>query len=212
VCDLAHQAGALAWIDAVQYAPHAPVDVRAAGADVLLCSAYKFCGPHLGLAYGRREVLESWRPYKVRPAPMEPLGARFETGTPPYELLGGLVAALAYTDSLGAEVTEWERELGQRLLASLPPQARLYGLPVMAGRVPTFLVSFPGVPSADLSAALADRGFGVWSGGSYYAPGLHERVAWGEALRIGLAHYNTLDELDRFAVVLTELVTAAGAA
>ena len=212
VCDLAHQAGALAWIDAVQYAPHAPVDVRAAGADVLLCSAYKFCGPHHGLAYGRREVLESWRPYKVRPAPMEPLGARFETGTPPYELLGGLVAALAYADSLGAEVTEWERELGQRLLASLPPQARLYGLPVMAGRVPTFLVSFPGVPSADLSAALADRGFGVWSGGSYYAPGLHERVAWGEALRIGLAHYNTLDELDRFAVVLTELVTAAGAA
>jgi cysteine desulfurase family protein (TIGR01976 family) len=209
VCDLAHQAGALAWIDAVQYAPHAPVDVRAAGADVLLCSAYKFCGPHLGLAYGRREVLESWRPYKVRPAPMEPLGARFETGTPPYELLGGLVAALAYADSLGADVTEWERELGQRLLASLPPQARLYGLPVMAGRVPTFLVSFPGVPSAALSAALAGRGFGVWSGSSYYAPGLHERVAWGEALRIGLAHYNTLDELDRFAAVLTELVTAA---
>src|SRR6185437_6446305 len=90
VCDLAHQAGALAWIDAVQYAPHEPIDVRAAGADVLLCSAYKFCGPHLGIAYGRREVLEAWRPYKARPAPMQPVGHRFETGTLPYELLAAL--------------------------------------------------------------------------------------------------------------------------
>ena len=207
VCDLAHQAGALAWIDAVQYAPHAPVDVRAAGADVLLCSAYKFCGPHLGIAYGRREVLESWRPYKVRPAPAEPLGHSFETGTLPYELLAGLVAALDYAASLGGDPAEWERELGQRLLASLPPQAQLYGLPTMAGRVPTFLVSFPGVASAALSEALADRGFGVWSGSSYYAPGLYERIAWGEALRIGLAHYNTLDEVDRFSKVLGDLVT-----
>jgi cysteine desulfurase family protein (TIGR01976 family) len=206
VCDLAHQAGALAWIDAVQYAPHAPVDVRAAGADVLLCSAYKFCGPHLGIAYGRREVLDSWRPYKVRPAPMEPLGHRFETGTLPYELLAGLVAALGYADSLGGNPVEWERQLGERLLASLPPQAQLYGPPTMAGRVPTFLVSFPGVPSAELSVALADRGFGVWSGSSYYAPGLYERIDWGEALRIGLAHYNTLDEVDRFGKVLGDLV------
>jgi cysteine desulfurase family protein (TIGR01976 family) len=215
VCDLAHQAGALAWIDAVQYAPHEPIDVRAAGADVLLCSAYKFCGPHLGIAYGRREVLESWRPYKARPAPMQPVGHRFETGTLPYELLGGLVAALAYADSLGgtAQVAAWERRLGERLLAGLPPGARLYGLPTMAGRVPTFLVNFPGVPSAALSAALADRGFGVWSGDSYYAPGLHERIAWGEALRVGLAHYNTLDEVDQFNQALAGLVAehAAGA-
>jgi cysteine desulfurase family protein (TIGR01976 family) len=215
VCELAHQADALAWIDAVQYAPHEPIDVRAAGADVLLCSAYKFCGPHLGIAYGRRELLESWRPYKARPAPMQPVGHRFETGTLPYELLGGLVAALAYADSLGGAgpIAAWERALGERLLAGLPPGARLYGLPTMAGRVPTFLVNFPGVPSAALSAALADRGFGVWSGDSYYAPGLHERVAWGEALRIGLAHYNTLDEVDRFNQALASLVAehAAGA-
>jgi selenocysteine lyase/cysteine desulfurase len=77
----------------------------------------------------------------------------------------------------------------------------------MAGRVPTFLISFPGVPSAALSSALADRGFGVWSGSSYYAPGLYERIGWGEALRIGLAHYNTLDEVDRFSNVLCDLVT-----
>ena len=215
VCDLAHQAGALAWIDAVQYAPHEPIDVRAVGADVLLCSAYKFCGPHLGIAYGRRELLETWRPYKPRPAPMQPVGHRFETGTLPYELLGGLVAALAYADSLGGAgpIAAWERRLGERLLAGLPPGARLYGLPTMTGRVPTFLVNFPGVPSAALSAALAGRGFGVWSGDSYYAPGLHERIAWGEALRIGLAHYNTLDEVDRFNQVLASLVAehAAGA-
>jgi cysteine desulfurase family protein (TIGR01976 family) len=214
VCDLAHQAGALAWIDAVQYAPHEPMDARAVGADVLMCSAYKFCGPHLGIAYGRREVLESWRPYKPRPAPLQPLGHRFETGTLPYELLGGLVAALAYADSLGgtAQLAAWERRLGERLLAGLPAGTRLYGLPGTAGRVPTFLVNFPGVSSGVLSAALAQRGFGVWSGDSYYAPGLHERVAWGEALRIGLAHYNTLDEVDRFNEALAALVAEQSAA
>jgi cysteine desulfurase family protein (TIGR01976 family) len=213
VCDLAHQAGALAWIDAVQYAPHEPMDARAVGADVLMCSAYKFCGPHLGIAYGRREVLESWRPYKPRPAPLQPLGHRFETGTLPYELLGGLVAALAYADSLGgtARLAAWERRLGERLLAGLPAGARLYGLPGTTGRVPTFLINFPGVSSGALSAALAQRGFGVWSGDSYYAPGLHERVAWGEALRIGLAHYNTLDEVDRFNETLAALVAEQSA-
>src|ERR1017187_2176870 len=130
VCDIAHRAGALAWVDAVQYAPHEPVDVRAIGADILLCSAYKFCGPHLGIAFGRRQLLESWQPYKVSPAPVEPAARRFETGTLPYELLGGLLAAFAYLDSLGgpAELIAWERRLGDRLLAGLPPRAKLYGL------------------------------------------------------------------------------------
>jgi cysteine desulfurase family protein (TIGR01976 family) len=208
VCDLAHQAGALAWIDAVQYAPHEPMDVRAVGADVLLCSAYKFCGPHLGIAYGRRDLLESWRPYKARPAPMQPVGHRFETGTMQYELLAGLVATLGYIDSIGgtAGLAAWERQLGERLLAGLPEGAQVHGLPTMAGRIPTFLINFPGVSSAALSVSLADRGFGVWSGDNYYAPGLYERVAWGEALRIGLAHYNTLDEIDRFNETLASLV------
>jgi len=214
VCDLAHQAGALAWIDAVQYAPHEPIDVRAVGADVLLCSAYKFCGPHLGIAYGRREVLEAWRPYKARPAPMQPVGHRFETGTLPYELLGGLAATFDFLHSLGPpeEIAAWERQLGERLLAGLPPGARLYGLPANGARVPTFLINFPGVSSAALSAALADLGFGVWSGDSYYAPGLQERIAWGEALRIGLAFYNSLDEVDRLNEALGSLVQAHAAA
>jgi cysteine desulfurase family protein (TIGR01976 family) len=208
VCDLAHQAGAVAWIDAVQYAPHEPIDVRAIDADVLLCSAYKFCGPHLGIAYGRRDLIESWRPYKARPAPMQPVGHRFETGTVQYELLAGLVAALAYIDSIGGTtaLAAWERQLGERLLAGLPAGARLYGRPTMDGRIPTFLINFAGVSSAALSVALADRGFGVWSADNYYAPGLYERIGWGEALRVGLAHYNTLDEIDRFNETLAALV------
>jgi selenocysteine lyase/cysteine desulfurase len=194
----------------VQYAPHEPMDVREIGADVLLCSAYKFCGPHLGIAFGRRELLESWQPYKVRPAPVDPVGHRFETGTLQHELLGGLLATFAYLDSLGgpAEVAAWERQLGDRLLAGLPPEARLYGLPTMTGRVPTFLVNFPGISSALLSQALAELGFGVWGHDSYYAPGLHERIGWGDALRIGLAHYNTLDEMDRFNQALAKVVAA----
>jgi cysteine desulfurase family protein (TIGR01976 family) len=101
VCQLAHDVGALAWIDAVHYAAHEPIDVREIGADVLICSPYKFCGPHLGLAYGRAEVIERWRPYKARPAPTSPLGRRFETGTLPYELLAGFNATIDYLESIG---------------------------------------------------------------------------------------------------------------
>jgi cysteine desulfurase family protein (TIGR01976 family) len=212
VSDLAHAAGALAWVDAVQYAPHEPMDVRALGADIVTCSAYKFCGPHLGIAFGRRELLESWHPYKARPVSMEPVGHRFETGTLPYELLGALLATFAYLDSLGgmARISAWERRLGDRLLAGLPPSRQLYGLPTMAGRVPTFLINFPGISSGQLSEELAGLGFGVWSHGSYYALGLHDRIGWGEALRIGLSHYNTLDEMDRFNDVLATLVAKHG--
>lgn len=210
VAALAHEAGALAWVDAVQYAPHLPMDVRAIDADVLLCSSYKFCGPHLGMAYGRRELLESWRPYKARPAATEPLGHRFETGTLPYELLAGLLATYDYLDSIGgmAELAAWERELGERFLAGLPEGARLYGPATMDGRVPTFLVNFEGAASAELSLELAERGFGVWSADHYYALGLYERIGWGEALRVGLCHYNTLEEVDRLNETLGELVRA----
>lgn len=208
VCALAHEAGALAWIDAVQYAPHEPIDVRAIGADVLLCSSYKFCGPHLGIAYGRQDLLESWCPYKARPVGLQPVGHRFETGTLPYELLACLVATFSYLDSLGGigEISAWEHELGQRLLDGLPSEARLYGSPTMEGRIPTFLLNFDGVPSSKLSVGFAERGFGVWSGDNYYALGLYERLNWGEALRVGLSHYNTIEEIDRFNEVLVDLV------
>jgi cysteine desulfurase family protein (TIGR01976 family) len=207
ICDLAHQAGALAWVDAVQYAAHEPMDVRSIGADIVTCSAYKFCGPHLGIAFGRRDLLESWQPYKARPVSYEPVGHRFETGTQPYELLGGLLATFAYLDSLGgmAALADWERQLGERMMAGFPAGTRLYGPPTMAGRVPTFLINFEDVPSARLSEELAGLGFGVWSHGNYYALGLHERIGWGEALRVGVAHYNTMDEMDRFNETLARL-------
>ncbi|MGH3143535.1 MAG: aminotransferase class V-fold PLP-dependent enzyme, partial [Gaiellales bacterium] len=128
IVELAHSAGALAWADAVHAAPHVPTDVQAWDVDVLLCSPYKFFGPHLGIAYVRREVAEGWRPYKVRPQANEPLGHRFETGTQPFELLAGFVAAVEYLESIGWEAIQaHERSLGERFLAGLPDGCTLYG-------------------------------------------------------------------------------------
>src|SRR2546423_5972968 len=135
VSELAHEVGALAWVDAVHYAPHGPIDVAPTGADVLICSPYKFFGPHLGLAFARAELLERWRPYKVRPAADQPLGHRYETGTLPPELLAGFVAPIDYVGSLGWEsIVAHERELGERILDGLPERCRLHGLPTMEGR------------------------------------------------------------------------------
>jgi cysteine desulfurase family protein (TIGR01976 family) len=208
VVELAHGVGALAWADAVHYGPHGPIDVAAMGVDVLICSPYKYFGPHLGLAFARRETAESWRPYKVRPAPEEPLGARFETGTPPYELLAGFVAAVGYIESLGWEsVVAWERELGTRFLAALPENIRLYGLPTMDGRVPTFAFSVDGIAAGEAAARLGERGFAVWHG-NYYALEVMKRLGLeedGGAVRVGFVHYNTGEEVDRLLAELTRL-------
>jgi cysteine desulfurase family protein (TIGR01976 family) len=206
VADLAHEAGALAWVDAVHYAPHGPIDVAAAGVDVLVCSPYKFFGPHLGLFYGRREVLERWRPYKVRPAPDDPVGQRFETGTLPHEALAGFCAAVAYLESLGWEaVTAHERELGERLLSGLPPGLRLLGLPTMEGRTPTFAVTFPRLTPEEAAGRLAERDLAVWAG-NYYAVEVMERLGLPDgAVRLGIVHYNTTDEVDRLLGALEDL-------
>ena len=131
--------------------------MRAIDADVLICSPYKFCGPHLGIAYGRASVIEHWRPYKARPAPMTPLGRRFETGTQPYELLAGFSAAVDYLDSIGGfeTIVPYERALGRHFVDSVSDAVTIYGLPSMDGRVPTFLVNVDGVPAPDVAAALA---------------------------------------------------------
>jgi selenocysteine lyase/cysteine desulfurase len=200
VCRLAHDAGALAWIDAVHYAAHEPIDVRETGADVLICSPYKFCGPHLGVAYGRAEVIERWRPYKARPAPTSPLGRRFETGTLPYELLAGFNATIDYLDSVGgfAAIAPYERALGQRFLDGISPAVTVYGLPGMDGRVPTFLVNVDGVLAEDVAARLAAAQIGVWAHDSWYSLDLYPRLGYpGKAVRIGFIHYNTEAEVDR---------------
>src|SRR5262249_54011034 len=131
IAALAHDAGALAWVDAVHYGPHGPIDVRAAGVDVLLCSPYKFYGPHLGLAFVREELAERWRPYKVRPS-----DTRFETGTLAHELLAGFVAGVEYLRDVGWEtITERELSLGQQFLDGLTGAWILHGIPSMEGRV-----------------------------------------------------------------------------
>jgi cysteine desulfurase family protein (TIGR01976 family) len=205
VCGLAHEAGALAWIDAVHYAAHEPIDVRAVGADVLLCSPYKFCGPHLGLACGRAELMETWRPYKARPAPVSPLGRRFATGTPPYELLAGFSAATDYLASIGGfeAIAPYERSLGQRFLDGISDAVTVYGLPGMDGRVPTFLVNVEGVPAEEVAGKLADAQIGVWAHDSWYSLNLYKRLGYPDkSVRIGFIHYNTTDEVDRLIAAL----------
>ena len=159
IVELAHEAGALAWADAVHYAPHWPLDVAALEVDVLLCSPYKFFGPHLGLAFGREELLRSWRPYKVRPVADEPVGSRFETGTLAHELLAGFVAAVEYVEELGWDsIREHERALGQRFLDGLPDSCTLHGLRTMDGRVPTFAFRADGFMPREVAERLAERG------------------------------------------------------
>ena len=206
IAALAHEAGALAWVDAVHYGPHGPIDVRAADVDVLVCSPYKFFGPHLGLAYARAELLASWRPYKVRPSPTEPLGARFETGTMQFELLAGLIAAVDYIDSLGwGAIAAWERDLGERFLRGLPERARLYGLPTMEGRVPTFAFNVDGLSAEEVATRLGERDVAVWHG-NYYAVEIFDRLGLPDgAVRAGIVHYNTADEVDRLLEAVAEL-------
>jgi cysteine desulfurase family protein (TIGR01976 family) len=208
IAALAHEAGAIAWADAVHYAPHGPIDVASLGVDVLICSPYKFFGPHLGVAYAHRELMERWRPYKVRPAPVDPPGKRFETGTLPYELLAGFVAAVEYVESLGwNDIVGWERSLGERFLAGLPSSIRLHGLPGMDGRVPTFAFSVDGIPASEAAARLGERGFAVWHG-NYYALEVMKRLGLeddGGAVRVGFVHYNTAEEVDRLLAELARL-------
>ncbi len=207
IVELAHAAGALAWVDAVHFAPHWPLDIAALEVDVLLCSPYKFFGPHLGLAFGRAELLRSWRPYKVRPVADEPVGSRFETGTLAHELLAGFVAAVEYVEELGWDsIRGHERALGQRFLDGLPGNCTLHGLRTMDGRVPTFAFRADGFTPREVAERLAERGIAVWDG-DYYAVEAMERLGLQPegAVRAGFVHYNSFAEVDRLLEALGEL-------
>jgi len=207
IVELAHDAGALAWADAVHYAPHGPIDVADLDVDVLICSPYKFFGPHLGVAYGRAELLESWRPYKVRPAGLEPLGHRFETGTLAHELLAGFLAAVEYVESIGwAGIRTHERALGRQFLDGLPDSCTLHGLPSMDGRVPTLAFTVEGRSPRAVSERLGEREIATWDG-DYYAVEVMKRLGLGAegAVRVGFVHYNTAAEVDRLLAALEEL-------
>jgi len=209
VVELAHEAGALAWVDAVHYGPHGPMDVSAWGCDVLVCSPYKFFGPHMGMAFGREEVLRRWRPYKVRPAADEPIGRRFDLGTSQHELLAGFVAAVDYVDSLGWDaIVDHETVLGQQFLDGLPDGVTLHGLQTMEGRVPTFCFSVPGRTARSVAEHLAERDVAVWWG-NYYALETMRHLGLDlddGAVRAGIVHYNTAAEIDRLLAGLAELV------
>jgi cysteine desulfurase family protein (TIGR01976 family) len=226
---LAHAVGAMAFIDAVHYAPHGFIDVRALDCDFLACSPYKFFGPHTGALYGKREHLARLRPYKVRPAP-ERLPDRWETGTQNHEGLAGVTAAIDYLADLGSRaapavttrraalraayeaIRTYELSLVTRLIAGLLaiPGLTFYGIRDPARfdrRVPTVAIRISGRTPRELAEFLAVRGIFTWDG-NYYALSLTERLGVepsGGMLRIGLVHYNTADEVDRLLHALNTL-------
>ena len=197
VVELAHSVGALAWCDAVHYAPHGDIEIPDAGVDVLLCSPYKFYGPHLGLAWARRDLLEGWRPYKVRASSDAP-GQRHETGTMQHELLCGFIATVEYLHGVGWKfIGEHERRLGQRFLDGLPDGWTLHGPPTMDGRVSTFALTPPGETPEEAATRLGSAGFAVWHG-NYYAVEVFKHLGLPDgAVRIGIVHTNMEDEVDR---------------
>ena len=203
IVKIAPDAGALAWVDAVHYAPHGDIEIPDVGCDVLLCSPYKFYGPHLGLAWARRDLLERWRPYKVRPQSEAP-GKRHETGTLPHELLCGFVATVEYLHGVGWRFIEsHERMLGQRFLDGIPEGWTLHGPPTMADRVSTFALSPPGGETPEEAATrLGAAGFAVWHGNNY-AVEVFKHLGLPEgAVRVGIVHTNTADQVERLLAAL----------
>ena len=175
--------------------------------DVLLCSPYKFFGPHMGLVFGKRELLERLRPYKVRPAANEPVGHRFEHGTSQHELLAGFVAAVEYIESIGWDaIVGYETSLAARFLDGLPGAVDLYGIRGTEGRVPTFAFNLPGRSSEEVARELAAREIAVWHG-DYYAVEIMKLLGLEGtgAVRAGFVHYNTVDEVDRLLATLDDL-------
>jgi len=227
---LAHAVGALAYVDAVHYAPHGPIDVRRLECDFLVCSPYKFFGPHSGALYGKRDHLIRLRPYKVRPA-AEENPYRWETGTQNHEGQAGIIAAVDYLAELGRRaspavtsrrasllaaydvIRPYERGLVERLIHGLLaiPGLTFYGIKEPARgaeRVPTVAVRIAGHTPRELATYLGERGIFTWDG-NYYALNLSERLGvepGGGMLRIGLVHYNTTEEIDRLLATLHELV------
>jgi len=229
ITKLAHAAGALMFIDAVHYAPHGPIDVRALNCDFLVCSPYKFFGPHMGTLYGKREHLLRFKPYKVRPAP-DSLPDRWETGTQVQELIAGIGAAVDYLADLGRHcdssakdrrsailaayraTRQHEMTLLERLVEGLLaiPGLRFFGIgdkKRFDERCSTVSVTLASHTPAEVAAFLGERGIFTWDG-NYYALNLTERLgveARGGLLRIGLVHYNAADEVDRLLAALREI-------
>ncbi len=233
IAQMAHAAGAYYVIDAVQSAPHIPIDVQKIGCDFLLCSAYKFFGPHIGIMWGKYDLLAELPAYKVRPAKDTP-PYRWENGTNSYETIAGVGAALEYLASIGREhgaayapaypqfegwkrdfktgmevIRVYERELAAHLLDALAtlPGARVYGITErLEERVPTVVFTLEGHSPQAIAQHLGEQHIFVWSG-HYYALEIMERFGRSQEgmLRVGLAHYNTHEEIDRLHTALKQL-------
>ena len=229
IARMTHAAGALVYIDAVHYAPHGPIDVRRLDCDFLVCSPYKFFGPHSGALFGKREHLARLHPYKVRPA-REENPFRWETGTQNHEAQAGILAAVGYLAELGRRASPavssrraallaaydvigpYERGLAERLIKGLLaiPGLTFYGIKEAARgaeRVPTVAIRIADRTPRELASYLGERGIFTWDG-NYYALNLSERLGVepaGGMLRIGLVHYNTSDEVDSVLEALDEL-------
>ncbi len=232
----AHEAGAWIYVDAVQYAPHGPIDVQALGCDFLVCSAYKFFGPHVGVLYGRYDLLDQLPAYKVRPAPDDPPG-KFQTGTQNHEGIAGTTAAVEYLAELGrtfgrehqtafpdftgrrrdvhaglAAIRAHERDLVARLIDGLIqiPGLRVYGITdpdAFDQRVPTVSFTIQGISPREIATRLGQEGIFVWDG-NYYALAVTQRLGVEESggmVRVGLAHYNTAEEIDRLIETLHQM-------
>src|SRR5229473_2013950 len=228
ITKLAHDAGAMMFIDAVHYAPHGAIDVRALDCDFLACSPYKFFGPHMGTLYGKREHLEKFKPYKVRPA-TNTSPECWETGTQVQELIAGIGAAVDYIAELGrkcdatartrrealaaayATTVPYERELLTRLMDGLEkvPGIRIFGITDRARfgeRCATVSFRVGEHNPTEVATFLGNRGIFTWDG-NFYALNLSERLGVeqrGGVLRVGLVHYNTADEVERLLAALRE--------
>ncbi len=233
---MAHDAGALIFVDAVHYAPHGPIDVQDIDCDFLVCSAYKFFGPHLGVLYGKKDLLEKLPPYKVRPQETS-APDKFETGTLNHEGLAGTAAAIEYLASIGKSyghhlqetfgqfhdrrrdlklamqaIQIYERQLSQYLVAGLKtiPGLKIYGITEeksFAHRTPTFAIRLADLPPKEVARRLGERGIFVWDG-NFFAVEVTTRLGVeenGGVVRIGLIHYNTMEEIDRLIAALREI-------
>ena len=217
---MAHAVGAEVFLDAVHYAPHALIDVEDWKCDYLVCSAYKFFGPHVGILWGRRERLDALPAYKVRPA-SDDSPDRWMTGTPNFECIAGTRAAIHYLSQWGEgedtrerlrtafqRIGEYEREIGARLLKGLSalPNVRVIGQKTVTGRVPTVSIVHANHPAKAVAEHLDRHGIFVWHG-NFYALNLTEALGLEPQgmVRIGLLHYNTADEVDRLLDALREL-------
>jgi cysteine desulfurase family protein (TIGR01976 family) len=233
IAALARNVGAWLWVDAVHYAPHGPIDVQKLGCDFLVCSPYKFFGPHVGVLWGRLELLEELSAYKVRPADPNPPG-KFETGTQNHEGINGITAAINYLAAVGNKygtqfaddlaryngrrkalkqamqaIALYERSMFTYLMDQIwhIPGITIYGITnpnEFAERCPTLAFIRKGYTPQEIAYYLGKQGIFVWDG-NYYALNVTERLGveeFGGMVRVGLAHYNTRSEIDRFVAAL----------